>query len=78
LAPDIDYAQWREVGRALGRLIASTGSWALADWWISGQFSHSERRRLIEAADWDGPSFANCRMPEAWRARSQCQVDMTL
>jgi hypothetical protein len=33
----------------------------LADWWISGQFSNGERRRLVEAADWNGPSFASCR-----------------
>jgi hypothetical protein len=50
---------WLEVGRKLGRAGGSL-QWWIGDWWAYGEHRYGDRKALVEADDWIGPSFGAC------------------
>lgn len=53
-------ADWSAAGRALGR-VEHAVSWWIGDWWAYGEHRYGERKAIVEAEDWTGPSFQTCR-----------------
>jgi hypothetical protein len=53
---DISLAQWKEMGERLVRKEHQM-KWAWGIWWICGRFEHGERKRIVEAQGWEGPSY---------------------
>jgi N6-adenosine-specific RNA methylase IME4 len=54
--------QWEAEGRTLGERERSAKSlmWDIGDWWNRGE-AYGERAQIVTAADWTGPTHANCR-----------------
>jgi hypothetical protein len=50
---------WLEVGRKLGRA-GGTLQWWIGDWWAYGEHRYGDRKAIVEADDWSGPSFGTC------------------
>jgi hypothetical protein len=68
LPENLTEAEWLELlGRRLHRIERSV-LWWVGDWWAFGERKYAERKRLVDSADWDGPSFETC-MDAAWVAR---------
>jgi hypothetical protein len=59
LPEDLSKEDWLGVGTTLGR-INSRISWWLGDWWLFGEFRYGERKAMVEAVDWEGPSYQTC------------------
>ena len=60
LPPGLEFKDWKELGRRLGELRQSAMFW-VGDWWIYGEHAYGDRRALVEADDWQGPSFETCK-----------------
>ena len=50
---------WQEVGQELGRA-GGMLQWWIGDWWVYGEHRYGDRKALVEADDWEGPSFQTC------------------
>jgi N6-adenosine-specific RNA methylase IME4 len=50
---------WLKCGQAFG-LVEGAAQWWLGDWWAFGDARYGERKAIVEAEDWDGPSFQTC------------------
>lgn len=59
LPDDLSVENWTEVGRALGRVRGSV-MWWVGDWWAYGEHRYGERKAIVDADDWDGPTFQTC------------------
>ena len=59
LPKNLTREDWLGVGISLGRL-GSCISWWLGDWWLFGEFRYGERKAMVEADGWEGPSFQTC------------------
>jgi N6-adenosine-specific RNA methylase IME4 len=60
LPSDLSEAEWLEAGAILGRVEHSV-SWWLGDWWAFGEARYGERKAVVEADDWDGPTYQACK-----------------
>jgi hypothetical protein len=56
---DLSEAEWCEAGKILGRLERSV-TWCIGDWWAFGEAHYGDRKAVVEADDWEGPSFQTC------------------
>jgi N6-adenosine-specific RNA methylase IME4 len=59
-AVDMGESEWIEAGRTLGRIERSV-SWWLGDWWAFGESKYGQRKAMVEAEEWEGPSYQTCR-----------------
>lgn len=59
LPANLPQAEWIKVGLALGRLQAAT-QWFNGDWWAFGEHRYGDRKAVVDANDWQGPSFQAC------------------
>jgi hypothetical protein len=59
LPKDLSKEGWLRVGTTLSR-IDSCISWWLGDWWLFGEFRYGARKAMVEAVDWEGPSYQTC------------------
>lgn len=51
--------QWRELGLQISRTRGAT-QWWVGDWWAFGESRYGERKAMVEAEDWEGPSLGSC------------------
>jgi N6-adenosine-specific RNA methylase IME4 len=51
--------QWKAAGEALGRAERAV-MWWIGDWWAYGEHRYGDRRAIVEAPGWTGPSFQTC------------------
>jgi hypothetical protein len=52
-------ANWRKAGVLLGNVERSV-SWWIGDWWAFGETKYGERKAVVEADGWEGPTFQTC------------------
>jgi hypothetical protein len=36
-------------------------SWLIGEWWIFGEHRYGDRKAVVEAPDWEGPSYQACK-----------------
>jgi N6-adenosine-specific RNA methylase IME4 len=60
LPSDFSEEEWELAGRTLGKIERSV-SWWIGDWWAFGEFKFRCGKKIIEADDWDGPSYGAVR-----------------
>jgi N6-adenosine-specific RNA methylase IME4 len=59
LPTDLSEGEWRSAGELLGKVERSV-SWWLGDWWAFGERRYGVRKSIVDADDWDGPTFESC------------------
>jgi hypothetical protein len=59
LPENLSEAEWQDVGRALHR-VGHSMMWWLGDWWEAGH-RYGDRKAIVEAEGWQGPSFKTCK-----------------
>ena len=77
LPESLSEEDWREVGRRLNSVERSV-MWWLGDWWAFGERKgYGERKRIVEAEEWEGPSYEVCRNAGyvARRIEASCRHD---
>lgn len=52
----ISIYDWKDMARSLIENQEKL-QWAWGLWWNCGKFEHGERKRIVEAEDWNGPSY---------------------
>jgi hypothetical protein len=57
LCEDLTFDQWNEIGLTLVRG-ATSMQWWWADWWIYSDRRYGERAAIVDADNWEGPSFS--------------------
>lgn len=60
LPDNMSFEEWCAAGELLGK-IEHAVSWWIGDWWAFGEHRYGERKAIVEAEDWKGPSFQTCR-----------------
>jgi hypothetical protein len=60
LPANLSQKQWLDIGLGLGRF-EQAGQWWIGDWWAFGEHKYGDCEALIEAQDWNGPSWDVCR-----------------
>lgn len=56
---DVTLDEWCAAGLVLGK-IEQGASWWLGDWWVFGEHRYGDRKAIVTAVDWMGPSFQSC------------------
>lgn len=59
LPADMSEADWRAVGEELGRAERSV-MWWVGDWWAYGEHRYGDRKAIVTALGWEGPSYNSC------------------
>lgn len=59
LPEQLSFDDWLDIGRTLGK-VEHAVSWWIGDWWAFGDHKYGDRKRAVEADDWDGPAFQAC------------------
>lgn len=59
LEDTLEETAWRDIGKALGRIVSSQ-QWWIGDWWAFGQHRYGARSALVDAEDWQGPALQSC------------------
>ena len=62
-----DLRDWIKEGRRLGQA-ERTVMWDIGDWWNRGH-NYGDRKGIVTAPDWDGPSYETCRKAGAVAGR---------
>ncbi len=57
---DLPFDEWATMGDALSQAEKCI-HWWIGDWWRFGEKKYGERKAIIEADDWNGPSYKTCR-----------------
>jgi hypothetical protein len=57
LPPNTPFEEWIAIGTRIAAE-RNRSAWRLGDWWRLGGLAYGERRRIVEAPGWIGPSFA--------------------
>ena len=57
LPDDLSPEDWIKIGSTLGSIEGSVRWWR-ADWWAFTDFRYADRRSIVEAEGWDGPSYS--------------------
>ena len=55
----MSFDEWRAAGQLLGK-IEHAVSWWIGDWWAYGEHRYGDRKAVVGADDWEGPSFKTC------------------
>jgi len=58
-ATDMRLEEWKTAGIILGRFHRVV-SWWLGDWWAFGEHRYGDRKAIVTAPDWTGPTFQTC------------------
>jgi dsDNA-binding SOS-regulon protein len=56
---DLSFEEWEETGQKLNRAAGSL-AWWVGDWWRFGEHKYGDRKAIVKADDWQGPSFQTC------------------
>lgn len=59
LPGDMAVEEWKAAGQALGRIERAV-MWWIGDWWAYGEHRYGDRKAIVEAPGWTGPSFQTC------------------
>jgi N6-adenosine-specific RNA methylase IME4 len=59
LPDNMSERDWRDAGASLGRIERAV-MWWIGDWWAYGEHRYGDRKAIVEAPDWTGPSFRTC------------------
>jgi N6-adenosine-specific RNA methylase IME4 len=51
--------EWKAAGQTLGRIERAV-MWWIGDWWAYGEHRYGDRKAIVEAPDWTGPSYQTC------------------
>jgi N6-adenosine-specific RNA methylase IME4 len=56
---DMTEREWCAAGEHLGKVERSV-MWWLGDWWAFGEARYGQRKAIVQAEGWEGPSFQTC------------------
>jgi N6-adenosine-specific RNA methylase IME4 len=59
LPEGISETRWRHIGERLGQAERAVGWW-VGDWWLAGE-RYGNRKDVVTAPGWTGPSYGTCR-----------------
>jgi hypothetical protein len=59
LPENLSVEAYRDIGAQLGRA-CSRLNWLIGDWWAFGDARYGERKAIVAADDWTGPSYERC------------------
>jgi hypothetical protein len=57
---NVNLSIWKDMGSDILSFHKNV-QWAWGAWWICGKFDHGERKKLVEDASWEGPSYETLR-----------------
>jgi len=59
LPTDMSQQEWMDAGRTLGRIERAV-MWWIGDWWAYGEHRYGDRKAIVGAPEWTGPSYQTC------------------
>ncbi len=51
--------EWRDAGMVLSQF-ERVAQWWIGDWWAFGEYRYGDRKAIVTASDWTGPSYQTC------------------
>ena len=60
LPDDLPESEWRDMGAQLGHVERGV-MWCIGDWWAFGEARYGQRKAVVTAPDWEGPSYQVCK-----------------